>query len=116
VVTLTLKQRNQIAVIFDFAWDDQAELGVWVAAGADAVCVEASICEDEPDEAGFHVPTGEYVLAGACEFAAGDGVILRGSVVLRGAEARAAWDYRARLASEAEAIDNGRGVGGVPWP
>ena len=71
-------------VIFDFLWDDQQDLGVWVQPndGGDLVLVEASISvrpsmepEDNDYDDPFNFePTGNYLLASDIKLQPNDGV------------------------------------------
>jgi hypothetical protein len=113
--------------IYDFAWDDGGDLGVWVLDGDKAVLVEASVNErgeQELDEDGDPLdsderhwvqgePTGEHVLPSG-ELPVGAGVLLpEHREPVFGAAARQAWARLFKLAAERPMIDNGRGAGGV---
>lgn len=82
-------------MIYDFAWDDGGDLGVWVAYDdGREILVEACVREpSERDENGE--PTGEYLLASAIEMQPGDSVITREGARLTGMAARG---YVAELA------------------
>lgn len=85
--------------VFDFAWDDTADLGVWVdhPEHPNGICVEAGIRTLPAGEGGDN-PTGElggeYQLASAITLSAGDGVITHKNEVLSGRDAQT---YLARM-------------------
>jgi len=77
-------------VIYDFLWDDQGDLGVWVTprGGGEPVLVEAMVVSARADEAGYHEPTGEYVLASHVELESGDGVWVENARPVFGSQAQ----------------------------
>lgn len=68
-----------MAQIYDFLWDDQGDLGVWVAlSDGKLALVEAMVCDPPEAHDGNPEPTGDYVLASAIELQPGDGVWVNG--------------------------------------
>ena len=77
-----------IACVYDFNWDADATLGVWVGPDSDidsATLVEAAICEVDPDADADAQPwekwqnSGEYELASRIELHPDDGLWLDGA-------------------------------------
>lgn len=108
--------KNRRVVVYDFSWDDQGDLGLWVFDGREEVLVEAMERISTEVETRYNrlgEPSGEYTLVSG-KLPEGAGVLLPGAAKpVFGVAAESAWDRLVRASHEGAMVDNGRGVGGI---
>jgi len=114
------------SVLYDFSWDDQADLGVWVRHGNQLVCVEAHILERVEDADEFASgwqdlwsPLGEYEVCGG-DLPPDAGVLLPGGDrPLFGFAAKRAWAKLARICAASPQVpvsqEQAEEIGWLAW-